>query len=93
MLWFICTLIFPLRFCVLEILLALLLVSIDCIAPLVVQVSALLAKKTNRITGSMVENHKFCVSVYYRSVEEKVSYVLTCRGEIVGSLLHAVLVI
>ena len=92
MLGFICTLIFPLRFCVLEILLPLLLVSIDWIAPLVVQVSALQVKKTKRICGAMVENHKFCVSVHYRSVEEKVSYVLTCRGEVV-ILLHAVLVI
>ena len=52
-----------------------------------------MAEKTKRITGAMVENHKLCVSVHYRSVEEKVSYVLTCRGEVVGSLLHAVLVI
>ena len=91
MLGFICTLIFPLRFCVLEILLALLLVSIDWIAPLVVQVFALLVEKTKRIGGAMVENHKFCVFVHYGRVEEKVSYV--CRGEVVGSLLHVVLVI
>ena len=81
------------RFCVLELLLALLLVSVDWIAPLVVQVFALLVEKTKRISGAMVENHKFCVSVHYRHVEEKVSYVLTCRGEVVESLLHVVLVI
>ena len=79
------------RYCVLELLSALLLVSIDWIAPLVVQVSTLLVEKTKRISGAMVENHKFCVSVHYRRVEEKVSYV--CRGEAVESLLHVVLVI
>ena len=56
------------------------------------QVSALLAEKMKIITGSMVENHKFCVFVHYHSVEEKVSYVLTCKGEVV-SLFHVVLVI
>ena len=70
-----------------------LLVSIDWIAPLVVQVSALLVENMKRTSGSMVENHKFWVFLHYGRVEEKVSYVFTCKGEVVGSLLHVVLVI
>ena len=79
------------RYCLLELLLALLLVSIDWIAPLVVQVSILLVEKMKRISGAMIENHNLYVFVHYVRIEEKVSYV--CRGEVVGSLLHVVLVI
>lgn len=39
--------------------------------PMIDKVSALLVEKTKRISGAMVENHKFCVSVHYRRVEEK----------------------
>lgn len=39
--------------------------------PMIDKVFALLVEKTKRISGAMVENHKFCVSVHYRRVEEK----------------------
>lgn len=36
------------------------------------QVYASLVETTREIKGATVENNKFCVSVHYRNVEEKV---------------------
>jgi trehalose-6-phosphatase len=36
------------------------------------QVFRTLVEKTKGIEGAKVENHKFCASVHYRNVEEKV---------------------
>lgn len=39
--------------------------------PMIDKVFALLVEKTKKISGVIVENHKFCASVHYRRVEEK----------------------
>jgi trehalose 6-phosphate phosphatase len=39
--------------------------------PMIDKVFSLLVEKTKRISGALVENHKFCLSVHYRCVEEK----------------------
>lgn len=39
---------------------------------LILQVFKTLVENTKDIKGSNVENHKFCTSVHYRNVEEKV---------------------
>lgn len=36
------------------------------------QVLKILVENTKSIKGAKVENHKFCVSVHYRNVDEKV---------------------
>lgn len=43
----------------------------------IAQVYAQLIEKTKSIPGAKVENNKFCVSVHYRCVEEKV-YIYIC---------------
>lgn len=40
------------------------------------QVFRLLIDKTKAIDGVKIENNKFCVSVHYRNVEEKVKIYL-----------------
>jgi len=37
------------------------------------QVFRILVENTKEIKGAKVENHKFCVSVHYRNVDEKVT--------------------
>lgn len=43
---------------------------------LLVQVLSLLVEGTKDIKGAKVENNKFCVSVHYRNVDDKVEF--TC---------------
>lgn len=40
------------------------------------QVLASLIEATKEIKGSKVENNKFCVSVHYRNVDEKVKFLI-----------------
>lgn len=41
------------------------------------QVFQFLVETTKEINGAKVENNKFCVSVHYRNVDEKVGVVLS----------------
>ena len=50
-----------------------------------VHVFSFLVEKTNKISGALDENHKYCVFVHYRRVEEEASYVLTCKGGVLVS--------
>jgi hypothetical protein len=47
------------------------------------QVYRALLKKTNSIPGAKVENNKFCLSVHFRCVDEKVN-----RNPALASFLH-----
>lgn len=40
--------------------------------PMINEVFRILVNVTNDIRGAFVENHKFCTSVHYRNVDEKV---------------------
>ena len=44
------------------------------------QVFRSLVDSTKEIKGAKVENNKFCVSVHYRNVDEKVQLVLGTRS-------------
>jgi len=47
------------------------------------QVFRALVEITKDIEGAKVENHKFCVSVHYRNVEENVSIGCTNHEELI----------
>lgn len=50
------------------------------------QIFRILVEITKDIQGAKVENHKFCVSVHYRNVEENVS--VGCNHEELISFFH-----
>lgn len=53
------------------------------------QVHKALSEKTKPIPGAKLENNKFCVSVHFRCVDEKVSRELTLEDQLLVPCHHA----
>lgn len=55
--------------------------------PMIDEVYKILLEKTKSVPGAMVENNKYCLSVHFRCVDEKVLYLIII-AELVQELLY-----